>query len=178
MKDRLSALMDGELDDKSAAEVIQALGKDHEAVRTWRTYQLISDAMRESRLLSADFSARFSARLAEEPTVLARRAHFPARFPGLQTDSRKWVALSAAASVAAVALVAWVAFAPQSGPAPAPVAAVQTQVQTENKPNLVPLPSAANDYLLAHQGFSPRVSLQGMAPYVRTVSEQAVAPRK
>jgi hypothetical protein len=33
-------------------------------------------------------------------------------------------------------------------------------------------PSAANDYLLAHQGFSPRVSFQGMAPYVRNVSEQ------
>ena len=36
----------------------------------------------------------------------------------------------------------------------------------------------ANDYLLAHQGFSPRIYLQGMAPYVRTVSEQAVEPRK
>jgi hypothetical protein len=35
----------------------------------------------------------------------------------------------------------------------------------------IPLPSATNDYLLAHQGFSPRVSLQGMAPYVRTVAE-------
>jgi sigma-E factor negative regulatory protein RseA len=163
MKDKLSALMDGELDDKSAAEVIQALGKDHEAVRTWRTYQLISDAMRESRLLSADFSARFSERLAEEPTVLAPRA--------LQTPSRPWFALSAAAAVlAAVGLVGWMAFAPQPQVAPAPVA--------ESKPNLVPLPSAANDYLLAHQGFSPRVSLQGMAPYVRTVSEQAVEPRK
>ncbi|HEX6414604.1 MAG TPA: RseA family anti-sigma factor, partial [Burkholderiales bacterium] len=67
MKDRLSALMDGELDDRSAAEVIEALGRDHEAVRTWRTYQLISDAMRESRLLSADFAARFSEVLAKEP---------------------------------------------------------------------------------------------------------------
>jgi hypothetical protein len=43
---------------------------------------------------------------------------------------------------------------------------------------VVPLPSGTNDYLLAHQGFSPRVSLQGMAPYVRTVSEQAVEPRR
>jgi sigma-E factor negative regulatory protein RseA len=170
MKDRLSALMDGELDDKSAAEVIQALGKDHEAVRTWRTYQLISDAMRGSRLLSADFTARFSERLAKEPVVFAPRAHFPS----VQAEPRKWVVLSAAATVAAVSLVAWVAFAPQPGPATAPVA----QVQPDNKPNLVPLPSAANDYLLAHQGFSPRVFLQGVAPYIRTVSEQAVEPRK
>jgi negative regulator of sigma E activity len=37
MKEKLSVLMDGELDDKSAAEVLQALGTDHEAVRTWCT---------------------------------------------------------------------------------------------------------------------------------------------
>jgi sigma-E factor negative regulatory protein RseA len=164
MKDRLSALMDGELDDKSAAEVIQALGKDHEAVRAWRTYQLISDAMRQSRMLSEGFTARVAARLAAEPTVLAPRAR-PA-------ESRKWFALSAAASVAAVALVGWMAFTPQT-----PVAPV-AQAPAEANPTIVPLPTAANDYLLAHQGFSPRVSLQGMAPYVRTVSEQAVEPRR
>ena len=165
MKERLSELMDGELDDKSAAEVIKALGSDREAVRAWRTYQLISDAMRESRLLSAHFTARFSERLAQEPTVFAPRA--------LQTEQRKWVALSAAASLAAVALVAWVAFAPQPE-----VKSAAPLAQAEPKPNIVPLPSAANDYLLAHQGFSPRLSLQGMAPYVRTVSEQAVEQRK
>ena len=170
MKDKLSALMDGELDDKSAAEVIQALGKDHEAVRTWRTYQLISDAMRENRLLSEGFAARVAARLAAEPTVLA-----PRRSPVFQPESRKWFALSAAASVAAVALVGWLAFAPQ---APAPASAPMAQAPAEVKPNIVPLPTAANDYLLAHQAFSPRVSLQGMAPYVRTVSEQVVEPRR
>jgi sigma-E factor negative regulatory protein RseA len=168
MKDRLSALMDGELDDKSAAEVIRALGSDHEAVRTWRTYQLISDALRESRVLSPDFTARVAARLAAEPTVLAPR--------GLQAESRKWFALSAAASVAAISLVGWLAFAPQ--PAVTPAAAPVAQAPVQTKPNIVPLPTAANDYLLAHQGFSPRVYLQGMAPYVRTVSEQAVESRK
>jgi len=168
MKDRLSALMDGELDDRSAAEVIAALGHDDAAVRTWCTYQLISDAMRESRVLSGSFTARFSERLAAEPTVLAPRA--------LQAESRKWFALSAAASAAAVALVGWLAFAPQ--PAVVPAAAPVAQAPVETKPNIVPLPTAANDYLLAHQGFSPRISLQGMAPYVRTVSEQAVESRR
>jgi hypothetical protein len=43
---------------------------------------------------------------------------------------------------------------------------------------LIPLPSGTDDYLLAHQQFSPRVSLQGMAPYVRTVSEQLQESRK
>lgn len=169
MKDRLSALMDGELDDKSAAEVIEALGRDREAVQTWRTYQLISDAMRQSRLLSDGFTARVAERLAAEPTILAPRA--------LQPEPRRWYALSAAASLAAVALVGWLAFAPQPQTAPpAPVA--QVQPVPEAKPPMVPLPAAANDYLLAHQGFSPRVSLQGMAPYVRTVAEHQPEQRR
>jgi sigma-E factor negative regulatory protein RseA len=166
MKDRLSALMDGELDDKSAAEVIDALGREREALETWRTYQLISDAMRESRLLSNGFAARVAARLAAEPTVLA-----PDR---LQAEPRRWFALSAATSLAAVALVGWLAFAPQPETAPAPVPAPVA----ETKPAIVPMPSAANDYLLAHQGFSPRIFLQGMAPYVRTVSEHQQEPRR
>jgi len=171
MKDKLSALMDGELDDKSAAEVIQALGSDPEAVQAWRTYQLISDALRESRVLSEGFTTRFCARLAAEPTVLAPRA--------LPPEPRRWFAASAAAaSLAAVALVGWLAFAPQSGSGPSPALAPIAQIPAEAKPVIVPIPSAANDYLLAHQGFSPRVSLQGMAPYVRTVAEQAVEPRR
>jgi sigma-E factor negative regulatory protein RseA len=168
---RVSVLMDGELDDRSAAEVIEALGRDREAARTWGTYQLISDALRESPVLSAQFSARFAERLAKEPTVFAPRA---LRTP----ETRRWYAASAAAaSLAAVAFVGWMAFGPQPQQ-PAPLAQAQPAPSADSKPNIVPLPTAANDYLLAHQGFSPRVSLQGMAPYVRTVSEQAVEPRK
>lgn len=170
MNDRLSALMDGELDDRSAADLIQALGSDRDAVETWRTYQLISDAMRESRLLSEGFTARVAQRLAAEPAVLAPRA--------LQAQQRRWFAVSAAASVvAAVGLVGWMAFGPQPQ-VPAPASAPLAQAQPDPKPTMVPLPSAASDYLLAHQGFSPRLSFQGMAPYVRTVSEQTVEPRR
>jgi hypothetical protein len=80
-------------------------------------------------------------------------------------------ALSAAASVAAIALVGWVAFGPVddsqiAGNAPQVVAAKEPP---QAAPQVAP-PAAANDYLLAHQGYSPRNSLQGAAPYVRTVS--------
>ena len=37
----------------------------------------------------------------------------------------------------------------------------------------VPMPGEVNDYLLAHQNYSPRSRLQGVAPYVRTVSDFA-----
>lgn len=163
MKDRISALMDGELDERAAAQLIDTLGRESEALATWRTYHLIGDAMRDSQLLPEGFASRVSEKLAAEP--------------------RSWLALSVAASLAAVALVGWLAFAPQQAadplpvaraPAPIPVAVSKPPALTQpQKPVMVPLPSAANDYLLAHQGFSPRNSLQGMAPYVRTVSDSA-----
>ena len=137
MKDRISELMDGELDDRSAAQVIEALAggrqAEGEAREAWRTYHLISDALGKSRMLSEGFSERVAAALAAEPTVLA-----PRRL-GAPREPRRWVAL--AAGVAAVSLVGWLGFAPQ-------------------------------------QAFSPRMSLVGMAPYVRTVSEPAREARR
>jgi sigma-E factor negative regulatory protein RseA len=173
MKDRISALMDSEMDDRSAAATIDALARDSEARGAWRTYQLISDAMRGGRLLSDGFGARLAARLAGEPTVLAPRS------AAWQSEPRRWYALSAAASVAAVALVGWMAFGPQPQLVPAAPPAPHAQPKPETKPPvMVPMPTAANDYLLAHQGFSPRMSLQGIAPYVRTVSEHVQEPRR
>jgi sigma-E factor negative regulatory protein RseA len=169
MNDRISALMDGELDEKSAAQLIEALSRDADAVRTWRRYHLIGDAMRGGLPLSDGFTERLAQRLATEPTVLAPRR--------IRTESPRLFTVSAAvASLAAVAFVGWMAFAPQTHLVPAPVAQVQPPAET--KPVLVPLPNAANDYLLAHQGFSPRVSLQGMAPYVLTVAEHPAEARK
>ncbi|HYN12242.1 MAG TPA: sigma-E factor negative regulatory protein [Burkholderiales bacterium] len=168
MKDRISALMDGELDERSAAEVIDLLGRGGEALQAWRSYHLIGDSMRDSRLLSEGFGERLRERLAAEPTVLA-----PARLAGAQ---RRRLALPVAASAAAVALVAWLAFAPQ--PPQSPQQQLVPQVAQAKPPVAVPLPSSANDYLLAHQGFSPRIWLQGVAPYVRTVSDQAQEPRR
>ena len=157
MDEIISALMDGELEGAAADEALAILRRDGEAAETWRLYHLMSDAIHEQPLLSAGFTRRMSERLADEPTVIA-----PGRLPGRTPVQR--FAYAAAASIAAVALVAWLAFAPQR-PADAPIAKVQ--------PPAVSLPAQANDYLLAHQGFSPRVSLLGMAPYVRTVADRA-----
>jgi negative regulator of sigma E activity len=180
MKDRISQLMDGELDDRAAADAIQALSGeskagDSEARDTWRMYHLISDAMRDTPLLSAGFAARVAEKLAAEPTVLS-----PNR---LKPQPRTWFAIpaAAAAGLAGVALVGWLAFAPQQQSGPAPVAQAPrllSPASSQANPPIVPLPSSTPDYLLAHQGFSPRVSLQGMAPYARTVSDQVNEGRK
>jgi len=170
MKDRISVLMDGELDDRSAAQAIDALASHGEAREAWRTYHLISDALAKSRMLSEGFSERVAAALAGEPTVLAPRRHSAVREP------RRWVAV--AAGVAAVSLVGWLGFAPQQT-AIAPVAQAPNPVlPKEAKPALVSLPSGTDDYLLAHQAFSPRMSFRGIAPYALTVSGRAQEPRR
>ena len=164
MKERISVLMDGELEGRAADETIDALRREGEALDAWRIYHLISDGMRDTRLLSAGFTSRVAARLADEPTVLA-----PGSLPG-RTPAQRF-ALAAAASVAAVALVGWLALAPQPQPQAPQAPVAQVRAPAPEPMATIALPSAANDYLLAHQGFSPRVSLQGMAPYVRTVAE-------
>jgi len=167
MKSKISALMDGELEQGEARGALDALLAEGDARDGWRRYHLIGDLMRESQPLSAGFAARVADRIAQEPTVLA-----PARVRAQPTKLPLW-ALSAAASLSAVALVGWVAFGSveeaqvvQNVQKPPQVAAAQ------EAPQVAP-PAAADDYLLAHQGYSPRNTLQGVAPYVRTVSGDA-----
>lgn len=167
MKDRISALMDGELADGEIESPIGALRHGGEALETWRRYHLISDALRENSMLSRGFSARLNERLAQEPTILA-----PASIPMRAKKTRTWIPLSAAASIAAIALVG--SMAPQFFDSQ--VQPVAHRASERAKPavvTVVPMPGAVNDYLLAHQNYSPRSTLQGVAPYVRTVSDSA-----
>ncbi|MDA0224892.1 MAG: sigma-E factor negative regulatory protein [Proteobacteria bacterium] len=178
MKTRISAFVDGELPAHEVDAVLVALREKGDAHECWRTYHLISDAMRDLGALSPDFSARVAERLEAEPTVLAPLAHAPtpvAAGPG--AARRVW---AAAAGVSAVALVGWLALMPaQETIVPAPLAAIpapatpvpQTPQAAPLAATPIPLPGAASDYLLAHQAYSPRVTLQGVAPYVRTVAE-------
>ena len=180
MKSKISALMDGELGARELQEPLAALREDAGARDAWRTYHLISDALQGRALLSTNCLRRVAARLAEEPALVA-----PLPGPVRPPERARWFVPSAlAASLAAVALVGWVAFAPREGAgpvplakAPAPVVAAAPQAERAKEPARLPLTSAARDYLLAHQAFAPRNGLLGMAPYVRAVSSDA-PPKK
>lgn len=179
MKERISQLMDGELAGDDAAGVFAALKSDREAIEAWRTYHLISDSLRETRLLSRGFAERVAARLAEEPVVFAppRWTRAVRRLPQLAA-----VAASAVAAIAFVGLAVapvWHAGpAPQVAQAPKPAAAVAAAApmpkDAAKEPARAALPEGARDYLLAHQGYAPRYALQG---YARTVSDIAGSRR-
>ena len=187
MKSKISALVDDELDIHDREGVFSALRGDPEAAETWRLYHLVGDSIRRTGMLSATFSERFSKRLADEPVVIA-----PGRLE-LKPARARWVAMSAAASLAAFALVGWLAFAPGPGgggstgdrgthaqtlaPAVAKADANQARhpagAKAAMRSSSKSLPGSARDYLLAHQAYSPRATVQGIAPNVQTVSDDS-----
>ena len=169
--DGISALMDGELDDAEAQRQIGRLKVDEQSRERWDEFHLIGDALRREPLLSSGFAESFSKRLADEPTVLAPRR--------ITRKARRVTtyALSAAASVSAAALVAWVALSPTTSPPQLAAGTAPTNVSGSIEPVVHQLPSVPsdgrmNEYLLAHEGFSPSTALQGLAPYIRTVSRR------
>jgi sigma-E factor negative regulatory protein RseA len=168
--EHISALMDGELPEREADREVAQVKADPGLRERWDEFHLIGDVLRREPLLSPHFGAVLARRLAEEPTVLApRRVHRPSRPMAY--------AMSAAASVSAAALVAWVALAPTApvgdpmakSAAPKVAAADDAPAPAAQLAN-VPSDGRMNEYLLAHEGFSPSTALQGVAPYIRTVS--------
>ncbi|MBN4079064.1 sigma-E factor negative regulatory protein [Beggiatoa alba] len=103
--ERISALMDGELDKRAHHDAVDELLKNDESRDTWFRYHLISDTLRQHLPagMDAQFSSRVMKALQDEPTVLAPRP--PRRaFQGTALG-RRLAGLAVAASVAAVAVL-------------------------------------------------------------------------
>ena len=148
IESRISALADGELDHGEANVILLSAREQPELQQKWNMYHLIGDSLRQTSQLSPDFNARFAKQLAKEPTILAPRKFLPNRPP--------LVALSVAASIAAVSLVAWVAlqFNQESGLG-TPTSAVVAEASMASASSEINV----NGYLAAHQEYSPAVQL-------------------
>ncbi len=104
--DRISMLVDGELEEWELNGTLQALEQDAEMQSCWRNYHLIGDAMRGHlpNPLCSDLGDRVSRALKHEPT------YFPPRTASLSSPSRftprKTAAgFALAASLTAIAVV-------------------------------------------------------------------------
>jgi len=157
MGERISRLMDGDLDDAAAEAAFQEL-KQPDGVEAWVCYHVIGDALRRTTDPAPGFAARFAVRLASEPTVLAPMPRHANQLP---------FAWAVAATVAAVMVVGWVAVSTLD-PQPTALARAR-EAATVRSAQGAPQPVSA-DYLLAHQEYSPTTQIQGVGPYLRSVS--------
>lgn len=191
MKEELSALVDDTLDSQEASSVLNQLSRDPSLRQDWETCHLIGDTLRQgyapAPALSPDFTSRVMAALDAEPTVLAPRAS--QRRPSLLRH-----ALPLAASIMGVGAVAWVAVTLQTSRQEAPLVALQKAppqaMQTETA--LGPVPGVGRsvqtvssagapvrvqpmgqmrEYMVAHEGYSPWVAVQGAARYQGGMTE-------
>jgi sigma-E factor negative regulatory protein RseA len=155
--EEISLLMDGELDAERFDSVCTDL-RDTRCMATWVCYHVIGDALRGGAGGSIrGFAEHFHATLEAEPTVLApRRRPAPAA-----------IALAAAATVAAVSLVSWVALTTMPG-GDSKVFATAKQASAVRAADA--RPAVDNEYVLVHQEYSPTTAIQGVRPYLRAVA--------
>jgi len=162
--DKISALVDGELSEQETRHNLSRFKQSPECRETWTMFHLIGDAMRGECILGSDFTARVCEQLAQEPTVIAPRFTYKRMIS---------YALSAAASLAAVAFVLTLVVSTEN-----PFHPQQQVAQVTPAASAKPATqSRINEYLMAHQEFSPSTTLQGVAPYVRTVSDDQMEDR-
>lgn len=161
MKQNISIMMDGELSDDEADALMRKIKHQPDGKNEWLTYHLIGDTLRQPDCTHTHMSVAFLERLQAEPTILAPRTR--------RSSKASFYAMSAAASVMAIAFLGWISV--QINNEPVNLQAQQAQLRaTSARPVVLPVNEGMNDYLLAHQEFSPSNDVRGAASYIRTVS--------
>lgn len=189
-REQISALADGELQDAELDLALAAL-RDKDTAADWELYHRIGDALRSEEVadvsLSKDFSARLAARLDAEPAILAPVAVKPVTNSS-NLRSKRW-ALPGLAAAAAMAGIAFVSTPQLLVALNGKDSSSTTQVAADIKAEAVVVPVAdagdaskrteeggavvlrdprIDDYLLAHQRFSP--SVYSSAQYARSAT--------
>jgi sigma-E factor negative regulatory protein RseA len=176
VQERVSVFADGETSDEQL-EIALADLRQEEAKEAWELYHRIGDILRSDEMdvpFSSGFSSRMAASLAAEPTLIAPKlASKPAR-----SRARRFALPGVlAAAAAAVAFVGtpqlMVAF--QGHPASAPALAViadggveRTALTGGARTGQVLRAQGIDEYLMAHQRFSP--SVYSSAQYARSAT--------
>lgn len=158
MKEKISVLMDNEICADDADALFDKLGRSKDLRHDWATYHLIGDVLRQPESVHRDLLCQLNTRLQSEPTVFA-----PSRLR--IAKKTRVVSLAIAASCLGLGVATWLSM--QVSREAAPQLALQS--------SFVPAASNVNqavtdDYLLAHQEYSPNAEMTGPATYLRNVS--------
>lgn len=176
MKDKLSALLDGDLDEHSVHPVLDSMRRDRSLRADWETYCMIGDVLRGDREPPPNLVASVMEGIEREPTVLAP----PSAVAGTGRSGLWRSLMPLAASVMGVAAVGWVAHTLYSQPeAVVKLAATPVRAQVAEaaaQPARSPVPAGVQEdphreYVFAHQAMTGGGPIPGPVQYVRTVSE-------
>lgn len=182
-REQISALIDGELLSQQVDSALAAL-RQSEARADWEIYHQIGDVLRSDDMavtLSAGFAARMTARLDTEPAIVAPVATIAVgrtdADPSTKHAAKRWAVPSmvAAAAMTTVAFITtpqlMVALKDESMAKPTAIGVAPEAIER----GVVLVKSASDgevlrdpridDYLLAHQRFSP--SVYSTAQYAR-----------
>ena len=171
MQEQISAFADGELPAVAHAPVLAALRAPAERA-VWDEFHHIGDILRSVEMAAAvrpDFAARMTMRLASEPTYLATAATVAATAPAVcgttATAQQHWLkrfampgAAVAAAVVLTVVTVPRMAGLHGADGTPDVMVSKSNVLVLDGAPGSVVLRDPRmEEYLLAHQRFSPSV---------------------
>jgi hypothetical protein len=184
-RERISALMDGELTDEEFAGRIQQL-KSEEGAEDWRTYHLIGDVLRGDSMFSSELALEGLRISWVRQLPQNRRSSRPRPFesrPGSSSVTRWRRRLP----VAGIALVGWFALVNQeSGPVNVAESGASSTARPAPGSSASPaVPSARGGLFCAEsmpklseyasgriRRYPQRRRLHGVASYIRTVSTQ------
>jgi sigma-E factor negative regulatory protein RseA len=178
-RERLSALLDAQLEHHDTAAEISKLLKLNGNSEQWYRYHLIGDAIRQELgpVVDPRLAERISRRLEHEPVVLAPSA--------LPHKPSTWHKPAAGIAIAASVAIMAVTLAPQFINPPSTdqlnELAVADQMPSQNiyvaedgtRWDLLEKPkveSRLNNYLVNHQEYAPAGTMKGIMPYASFVS--------
>ena len=182
MKDKISALMDGELDSTDVADTISQIKESEELRNEWSTYHLIGDILRQPAMSTPDIASKIRNEVNIGPSVLAQE--IPKK-----EKSQVFAFAIAASMLATVAAVSWMGGQTINRPltdepslqaviknefaeptvTTDPVLAQKEEPKTDKLVLQDPAPIRLNDYMFAHGEFT---AIRGVSPYMRTVARR------
>ncbi len=176
MTEKLSELIDGELRGDLATQLSQIVA-DGALRQTWSRYHRIGAVLREEHSpLSADFAARFEARLKDEPVILCPQRDGNAAIvvvkasPDESVGVRLWQNLALAASLAAIALLSWHQFGNPAVKRGGPDYVAQLQQSSQKVQQRARPADDLDIYLFEHGQYASVSDLNGLMAYTKFVS--------
>ena len=166
MRERLSALVDGELEEAQAEELIEHVLSDSHLRLAWERYYFVTDAVRNkvSNIVPRNLAQRVRQHVESEPLAFIQRRE-------RRVALKPVFGLALAASVATLAVIGVYTLNREEGnPSPQPLAQITTGDPVGMRWNVSQptIESRLNGYLVNHSEYLGN-GMQGMHPYARIV---------